>query len=222
MNKILRYLFNALLSLTFMVLIACTGAQVGLNEFKLVNPTAPFLILEPSLYPADGVGDVVKELIRSYQQYGALFSALEKESPTVENTCYELADKVKKVKPLLRHQNDLLVRTQEWYTRLEALRKGNFAVESAVKTGKLFVAKAKQRIQKHDELMDITNSFTDDCPSGSDWVVHLAFGITGLAQYQSARAKAPLFNKTASEVEELSAQEKTLASNVVQSLKALR
>jgi len=223
MNKIPLHVFSPFLSLIFVVLIACTtGTSVGLNEVKLVNPTGPFSTLEPSQHAADEVGDVANELIRNYQQYGALFSALEKESPAVENTCYELPDKVKKVKPLLKQQSDLLVRSQEMHTRLEALRKGNLTVESAVKEGKLFIAKAKQRIQKHDELMDITYSFRDDCPSGSDWALHLAFGITGLMRYQSARAKAPLFNRTASELEELIAQEKELASKVVESLKVLR
>lgn len=222
MNKIPSYLFNALLSLTCIALIACTGTQIGLNEVKPVNPTEPFSTLEPSMYSSDEVGDAAKELIRSYHEYGALFSIVERESPTVENTCYELTEKVEKVKPLLREQENILKRIETSYKTLAALRKDDARIKNAVEAGRAYIAKAGERIKKYDDLMDITKGFSDDCPRGSDWVVHLAFGVTGLAQYLGAREKAPLFNETAREFEELSAQEKTLAAGVVQSLKALR
>ncbi len=221
MKSALLYPLTAILSLSFAALFACRGTEVGLNAVRPVNPTGEFSTLDPSLYSEDEFGGVVKDLIRSYQQYQSLFSAAEKESPTVENTCYELPKKVERVKPLLKEQENVLTQMGASHQKLATFREDN-AIITAVEAGNLFVAKARERVKKYDELMDITNSFSDDCPTGTDWVLHLTFGVTGLAQYASARAKAPHFNETARQLEELSAQEKISASNLVRALKALR
>ncbi|MBI1979276.1 MAG: hypothetical protein HYS58_00765 [Elusimicrobia bacterium] len=218
MNKALKLLVNIVLGSIFLILSGCSGRQIGLSEVKLVNLAEPFSALEPALYSADDAGELVKELIRSYQKYGALFVAVERESPTIENTCYELEEKVRQVKPLLRQQTDFLVRIQGLYSKLEKLRKDDRVFENAIGAGKAFIAKAEQRIQKHDELMDITNSFSDDCPGAFS----ILFGTGGLLGLASAKAKVPTFNETASNLEKLSDEEKSLAVQVVQSLKALR
>jgi len=194
------------------------GREIGLNHFGTAKPTEYFSTMEPSLYSTDDVGRVIKALIANYQIYGALFNAVEKESPTVENECYELADKVRKVKYLLRQQFDLLVHAHRLNKKLETLKKGDPEIENAVMAGNLFFAKAEQRIRKHDELMEIIYSFTYDCPS----VPAVMFVLPALVGLQKAVAKAPAFNATAYELEMLSEEEKKLASSVVQSLRKLR
>ncbi len=223
MEKGLPYPLTAVLSLSFAALFACTGTEVGLNAVRPVNPTGEFsTLVDPSVYSEDEFGVAVKDLIRSYQQYQSLFSMVEKESPTVENTCYELTTKVERVKPLLKEQENVLSQMGTLHQKLATFREDNAQIITAVDAGNLFVAKARERVKKYDELMDITNSFSEDCPTGTDWALHLTFGVTGLAQYASARAKAPHFNETARQLEDLSAQEKILASNVVRALNTLR
>lgn len=221
MKNIFAYVVDALMGLALGSLVACTGAQVGLNEVKPVNPTVPFSTLGLSFDSTSDVDDVVKQLIRSYQQYGALYAAVQKEAPTVENTCYELPEKVTKVRPLVREQETELVNIERSYKQLTTLKENDPQVKYAAETGAAYIAKARERINKYEDLLKIISSFSADCPSGGEMAVHILTGVSGLAQYMSAREKAPSFNQTGRQLEELSAEEKALADRVVQSLEAL-
>lgn len=221
MKKISSCLVDALMRLALVSLVACTGAQVGLNEVKPVNPTAPFSTLPLSFDSTGEVDDVVKQLIRSYQRYGALYTAAQKEAPTVENTCYELPEKVTKVRPLVREHETELVSIEKLYKQLTTLKENDPKIKYAAETGAAYIAKARQRIYKYEDLLKIISSFSADCPSGGEMAVHILTGVSGLAQYMSAREKAPSFNQTGRQLEELSAEEKELADRVVQSLEAL-
>ena len=52
-------------------------------------------------------------------------------------------------------------------------------------------------------------------------VLDILTGVTGIARYERAKEKAPIFNQTGQQLEELSAEEKELAVKVVQSLEAV-
>lgn len=212
-------------SLIGILFVGCTGTEIGLNELKAVNPTNPFATLEPSTQAANERDEIVNQLTQSYQQYRALYAQADKERPTAENTCYELTERVARVKPILKKQVSVLVATETSYNKLLGLSEQDSQVERAAETGKLHIAKARERIQKSDELLDITNSFSSDCPTDQEMFLHIMTGVTalgGIAQYENAKAKAPMFNKKVAELENLSAEEKELASTVVKSLTTLR
>jgi len=221
MKTVGSYLTQIVVPLLLLPLAACTGTQVGLNALKAVNPTEPLAVLKPLPESADKIDGLVNELVLSYHQYGALYSATEKVRPTVENNCYELADKLKQVKPLVEEQEAVLVRTGKLYKELTALRPEDPKVKDATDTGNAYVAKARERIRKFVELSNITLSFTSDCPNAGEMFIHIMTGISAIVQYENAREKVPLFNKTAKEVEELSTEERALALEVVESLDAL-
>jgi hypothetical protein len=221
MNKFSSYLVDVLMPLVLVFLAACTGAQLGLNAVKPVNPTAPFSTMGLSFDSKGQVDDVVKQLIRSYQRYGALYSAAEKEAPTLENTCYEITEKIAKVQPLASEHEAELVGIEKLYKQLTTLRENDPRINYAAEAGEAYIAKARERIRKFDDLLKITSSFSADCPRGADWVAHVLTGVSGLAQYMSAKEKVPTYNQTGRQLEELSAEERGLAVRVVQSLEAL-
>lgn len=221
MKKLSSCWINRLMSLAVLSLVACTGAEIGLNELKAVNPTEPLSALEPSLRSTDGIGGLVDRLIRDYRQYGALYSVIEKERPRTSNTCYELTDRVARTKPLLKEQENALADAGTVYEQLTLFAANDQAVRSAAEIGVTFLAKARERVRKYNELADITNSFASDCPSGGDMVLHILTGVSGIVQYEGAKAKVPMFNKAVEQLEALSAEERALASEVVLSLKAL-
>jgi len=224
MKQVPSYLIHAVAGLAVTMLVACTGEQIGLTELKAVNPTEPFATLEPSTGSAGEVDRIANQLIRNYQEYAALYSAVEKERPTTENTCFELKEKVANVKPLLRHQDSVLVGTEKLYLQLTALSEGDPKVQQASGAGKVHVAKARERVKEYVALAEITDSFTSDCPTEGEMFMHIMTGVSALnaiPQYEAAKAKAPLFNQTARQLEKLSAEEKELAYGVVRSLNAL-
>jgi len=208
-------------ALALISLGACTGAQIGLSEIKPVNPTAPFSTLGLSFDSTGEVDDVVKQLIRSYQQYGALYSTVVKEAPTLENSCYEITDKVTRVKALVKEVETDFVGIEKSYRQLMTLKENDAQIKYAAETGEAYIAKAREKIHKYDDLLEITNSFSADCPRGGELVLDILIGVTGLARYERAKEKAPIFNQTGRQLEELSAEEKELAVKVVQSLEAL-
>jgi len=224
MKQISSYVAHALAGLSVVVLVACTGEQIGLTELKAVNPTEPLATLEHSSGPADDVNGVANELVRNYQEYTALYSAVEKERPTTENTCFELKEKIAKVKPLLEKQETVLVGTDKLYVQLTALREGDPRIQHASEAGKAHVAKARERVNEYVALAEITDSFTSDCPTEGEMFMHIMTGFSALnaiPQYEAAKAKAPLFNQSARQLEKLSAEERELAYGVVRSLNAL-
>jgi len=205
-------------------LVACTGAQIGLTEFKAVNPTEPLAVLEPSSGSADEVNVVANELIRNYREYTALYSAVEKERPTTENICFELKEKIVKVKPLLNEQEIALVDTDKLYVQLPALRAGDPKVQHASEAGKAHVAKARERAKEYVALAEITDSLTSDCPTEGEMLMHIMTGVSALnaiPQYEASKAKAPLFNQSARQLEKLSAEESEFAYGIAWSLNAL-
>ena len=221
MKKVSSYLVQAVMSLALLSFVGCTGTQVGLNELKPVNPTEPFAALRLPLESAEKVDGVVNELVLGYQRFGELYSAAEKARPTAENNCYELADMLKQANVFVEQQEFVLVGTEKLYKELTALRPDDPKVKYASDTGNAHVAKARERIRKYTELGKITLSFTSDCPNAGEMFIHVMTGISGLVQYENARQKAPLFNQTAKQVEDLSVEERALALEVVQALNAL-
>ena len=183
-------------TLVLISLVACTGAQIGLNEIKPVNPTAPFSTLALAFDSTGEVDDVVKQLIRSYQQYGALYSAVVKEAPTLENTCYEITDKVTRVKALVKEIETEFVGIEKSYKQLTTLKENDPQIKYAAQTGQAYIAKAREKLRKYDDLLEITNSFGADCPRGGELVLDILTGVTGLARYERAKEKAPIFNQT--------------------------
>lgn len=224
MTKITSPRTGGLVSLAVIVLAACTGAQIGLNELNAVNPTEPVATLELAPDPSAAIGGVVNRLLEDYRQYGALYSAVEKGRPTAANTCYELKDAVARVRPLLNEQEKVIVDTGTLYAELAKLGPEDQTIKAAAEVGQAAAEKARERVRKYGELMDITASFVADCPTEGEMFVHILTGVTAIGaigQYQSAKEKAPMFNRTLQQVEVLSAEEKALAYKVAEALKAL-
>jgi len=144
-----------------------------------------------------------------------------KEAPTLENTCYEITDKVTRVKALVKEVETEFVGIEKSYKQLTTLKENDPQIQYAAETGEAYIAKAREKFHKYDDLMEITNSFGVDCPRGGELVLDILTGVTGLARYERAKEKAPTFNQTGQQLEKLSVEEKELAVKVVQSLEAL-